>query len=226
MWFRKQEALKQPEPTIDYDWLREITRNGHTPDIADLNNRQGAVVFVYNDLMRRHKAHHILNPIVYGGDAYTLEDCNGWYRRADRMPILLPPFLKTKKEVWSRQTAAHAAPFKGELHVVSISTLKELDKYHTNGVEFVRKRIEVHVPYSEDILTETGEKSTGTGQYQGYVKAWCYIGNPDYFWDGPHGINNFEYEPMPIWTPKNLNIPWKHSYYYHPFKETNGKHPD
>lgn len=220
MWFaKKQEVQVQQPEIIDYKWLEEATRNGHTPDIADLNNREGAVVFVYNDLMKKHRDHHKLNPVVFGGDAYTLENFNGWYRKSDRAPIMLHPFIKETKPVWSLQTAAHSAPFKGELFVISISTLKELDKLYANGVEFIRRRIEVHVPYEHDLWNEDGTITFRSGLFHHYIKAWCYVGNPDYFWSGVNGINNYEYEPMDIFTPRNLNVPWKGCYYYHPVKE-------
>jgi hypothetical protein len=213
MWFRsKQKPKEKPVTTIDYKWLEEITRNGHTPDIAELSNRKGAVVFIYNDLKKKFKDHHILNPIVHGGDSYTLDHFNGWYRKSDHTPIMLPKVIETHKPVWSIQTTAHAAAFKGELHVVSIQTLKELDKYHTNGVEFIRRRIEIHVPCEEDIMNKD-HVVIKSGEFHRYIKAWAYVGNLDYFWHGKDSINNYEYEPMKIFTP---NKGWRDPYYFHP----------
>ena len=194
-------------------------RNGHTPDIADLSNRIGAVVFVYNNLMKGRRDHHLLNPIGFGGNAYTGNLYNGWYRRADHIPIMLNPFIKNEKPVWAVQTGAHAAQFKGELYIVSIATLKELDKYHTNGVEFIRQRIDIDLTYEEDILTKD-KQIVKSGVYHSQKKAWCYVGNPDYWWTGSNAINSMDFIPMPIFTPHKT---WKDLYYFHSLREPDGK---
>src|ERR1700719_856610 len=78
-----------------------LSKTSNTPDVADLSNRIGAVIFVYNDLMKKRRDHEVLEPIAFGGDAYTVMEVNGWYRKKDKLPIIMRPQILHRKPEWS-----------------------------------------------------------------------------------------------------------------------------
>ncbi len=226
-----------------------MSKTMNTPDVADLSNKIGAVIFVYNDLMKRRRDHELLEHLHFAGDAYTLMEVNGWYRRKDALPIVLFPQILSRIPAWtceierdedgeirrrkSTQHNAHAAIIKGEVYVIKANKLYELDLYHDNGVQFIRQRIDIHIPYEEELLTRDKQVAY-SGIYHHHRKAWAYIGNPFYWWgekdkEGlPFGravpynsswkngsdnfINDIDFTPMPIHTPKKT---WRQLYYYH-----------
>jgi gamma-glutamylcyclotransferase (GGCT)/AIG2-like uncharacterized protein YtfP len=202
-----------------------LSKTANTPDVAELSNRIGAVIFVYNDLMKKRRDHEVLEPIAFGGDAYTVIMVNGWYRKKDRLPIIMRPQIHHRKPEWSMQKNAHAAIVKGEVYVVKANKLHELDLYHDNGGQFIRQRVDINIPFEEDILNKD-HIMIKSGQYHMYRKAWAYIGNPHYWWgeadpfsfatgnghDRSERINSIDFTPMPIYTPKKT---WKSLYYYH-----------
>jgi gamma-glutamylcyclotransferase (GGCT)/AIG2-like uncharacterized protein YtfP len=210
-----------------------LSRTSNTPDVADLSNKIGAVIFVYNDLMKKRRDHELLEPLAFGGDAYTVFEVNGWYRKKDQLPIILRPQILHRKPEWSVQKNAHSAIIKGEVYVVKANKLHELDLYHDNGVQFIRQRIDITIPFEEDLLNKD-HIIVKSGQYHHMRKVWAYIGNPFHWWGEadpfsfatgnglghPERIDSVNFTPMPIFTPKKT---WKSLYYYHakyPFKDT------
>lgn len=202
-----------------------LSKTVNTPDVADLSNKHYAVIFVYNALMKKRRDHEVLEPVAFCGDAYTTFDVNGWYRKKDKLPIVMKPQILQHQPSWGKQKNAHAAILKGEVFVIPTRKLYDLDLYHDNGVQFIRQRIEVEIPYEEDILNKD-HIVVKSGLLSHTRKVWAYLGNPDYWWGEAdpfsyatsnghlesHCINSIDFTPMPIYTPKKT---WKELYYYH-----------
>src|SRR5258708_29665429 len=60
-----------------------LSKTANTPDVADLSNKTGAILFVYNDLMKKRKDCSLLEDAQFAGDAYTTFEVNCWYRKKD-----------------------------------------------------------------------------------------------------------------------------------------------
>lgn len=228
----KQIAKEEAEHEFKIKTLQNaINKTVCTPDTAELANKTTVAVFVYNDLMKKRRDHEALEPIAFCGEAYTDFDVNGWYRKKDKMPICMRPQILSRIPKWSgMQKNAHAAILKGEVFLISVNKLFELDLYHDNRVQFIRQKIDIKIPYSEDVESPyTGDTvnttvvvRTGTHLYKG--KVWAYLGNPAFWWgdadpfsfarneQSSGQINNIDFVPMPIFTPKKT---WKELYYYH-----------
>lgn len=187
-----------------------------TPDVYELACRPFAILFVYNDLMKKRRDHEALEPLKFCGDAYTTFEVNGWYRKKDKLPIVMKPQILSRVPAWGRQYNAHAAILKGEVFIVSVQKIYDLDLYHDNGVQFTRQRIDIEIPYTEDVesvYTENvvnADRVIRTNSYIHKTKAWAYLANVDYWWN--ERINSIDFTPMPIFTPKKT---WKNLYYYH-----------
>ena len=144
-----------------------------TPDLLELERRERHLVFIYNELQKKHWKHHMIEDQKYMGTMFTYERYQLFKRKlkTESIPIMLDENwpkvekLRVKGEVWSIDTA----------------TLIHLDDYMLNTVEYHRQRIELIYPHKKVWVDKDGVIHRDTGLRHSIHMAWCYVGDNEYW---------------------------------------------
>lgn len=192
-------------------WLKEANEECvRTPDVAKLMQAERRRIFVV-DTMKANLSDYrnIAEHSAFLNTAYTDEKFSLYsYRYFDdemkEQSLVLP--IEDPKGFRIR----------GELHIMDSEHFIELDKIKDNGVQFLRKRVNLirplrahytrnhpfldpnHVFISDEITTE--------------IKAWMYVGNPAYWNDKIDG--GFFFTKLDTFTPSKPRD-WLDKYYYY-----------
>lgn len=180
----------QVEKPATKEWFAEaVVKHPFTPDINRLLHLESWWVFVYDECQTGMPNHKFIaeDSRTYGegmtNDTFTL-----WKRPLGQLsyPIALD-FHEKIKEV-------PQAFIKGKLVNMSTSKLIELDSYKENTVQFLRRRVNLNFFYREvcvvkdptkyttlSPMVETQGVSQVTIPHLQTVRAWMYVGVPD-FW--------------------------------------------
>jgi hypothetical protein len=184
---------KEVVHTVPLSWVERATReNPFTPDIQSLERYVDCLVFLYNEAMEGFRANA---SVLYGSQsivpAYTLDsNLSLWNKNLGKagFPIALSGIKKCSSSNLSSTKELHKqSPWKlddvtpgrikGELHLVTPVSIKRLDEYVLNGVQFERKRVRVLVP---NLLTKPDGSKV---QSVHVVRAFFYQGIRDYWYD-------------------------------------------
>jgi hypothetical protein len=161
------------------EWLNDSYPKGFTWDAAQLQQYPWQLVFVYDQMMRRHRMHHLLkDDAVYQGTAFTMG--SNWVLWKKKLGQGTFP-ISLKKTFFNIETGR----IRGELYKVWSSRVLDLDEYKVNGVEFRRKKVELLVPYRhiDRILNADHNYEIVSTDLVAKVDAWMYMGRLKYWED-------------------------------------------
>lgn len=143
-----------------------------TPDIAELEQKPRHHFFVYDEMMVDNRKYDFLKEhSITMAEAFTRDKFHTW--KKDLGVASFPIAFETDGFV------PDAVRIKGELMLIASSHIPTLDKYKQNGVEFVRKRIRLVIPYVT--VEHTGDGPVKKTRHT-LVTAWMYVGVKAY-WD-------------------------------------------
>lgn len=219
---------RKPEPKVDLpvyqDWIGEANlRTAFTPDIAWLEQYEMQNVFVYGETQRGHRAAHLVNDngAFYAAGFTNTPGFTLWKKKLGEASsaIAMPAPLPERDAALAFPPPAFplGSRIKGELHTVRSSQMIELDKYHLNGYHYLRRRVYVAVPYSQVLwlkepyyTNNKRETIYKTDTKVNLVKAWMYLGIPEYWDELLDG--GYAYEPVSL--QRTERSPWINSYYH------------
>lgn len=207
-------------PSLQY--LQSTPIQTHTPDIAYLNQREHQLVFICDGMQHRLPDHASIEAYTGGvWPAFTEAPFSLWHRREDDNVIPLPYMNEFKRLT---------APIKGQLIRMLTPRLIKLDEDKQNGIQFNRVRVDLSVPHrlswptrdregirylfnKRDVVKhgyappthhhENDESFVMVTRYS-TVKAWMYLGVPNYWKDQLDG--GFAFKPVTRFTPNNKKL--------------------
>jgi len=198
------------------DWLREATPE-YTPDMARLSRYKRQLLFVPDEMMLNHKASPLLGKFAeLRAVALTAEENFVLWRKDSGIESEAVPMQGGWQEQYLRNMRMNGEPMfpyariRGELYSVTPSRFITLDNYKRNGVEFERRRVDLVIPYRLKL-----NKNTSSEQYLQPVKAWMYLGVPDFWSDF---IKSPMFHPVDVIKPNNPKLgllPMRNYYYFH-----------
>jgi hypothetical protein len=185
-----------------------------TPDIARLQQYKVQLLFVYDECMKQHQRHSLIQPAEFQCTAFTEGQFSLWKKKLGKESFPIP--LNT-----SSSMAPHSI-IKGELWAIPPDNLVQLDNHKLNTVQFIRKRVRLIVPYTQQVWAR--DRDTSARIYNlatppnssilqvprtALIKAWMYVGI-DSFWDDQLDAG-YLFSPVRNYTPNNFKLT---NYYY------------
>ena len=193
----------------------------YTPDVPFLETRPYWRVFVVDELMTPHFMHQQLGDDAEKRmDAFSMDKFSMWKKDQGNASQIIP--LETK---FANVPFLHVM---GQLWKVSTPRLFVLDTMKENGVEFIRKRVRLAIPYHYAEIN--GEETTIRRFMDTSLQAWMYVGNDDVWknrllkgtkinttsgWEHTTGriVDGRSYTPVRSYIPKNPLL--AENYYYY-----------
>jgi gamma-glutamylcyclotransferase (GGCT)/AIG2-like uncharacterized protein YtfP len=184
---------KQEEVFPNNYWL--IENRPRSWDAWKLEQYIWQPVFIYDQLMRKHRMNHLLeNHSQFQCTAYTWgSNWTLWKKRLGLGTFPIPLRIP--------MTGVEQGRIKGEIYKVRSSRIIDLDEYKLNGVEFRRKKVDLLIPYrrQQRIVNEDHNYETINTDLVAHVEAWMYVGRYKYWQDFIDAGYNFKtckiYEP-------------------------------
>lgn len=186
----------------------------YTPDIAKLEQFHVLRLFVYGDEMYQRQHHDLIREYsVPLGTAFTEPKFHMWKKKLGKETFPIPLEAKANGEpIWSRHHMPEGS-IKGELYAIRPYRILDLDKHRENGVQFIRVRQCLYIPYRTVIWTKQNGIITTSIDVK-KIWAWMYLGVPDYWKDQLDG--GYLFDPVKWYKP---NTGWMPEYYYFSQKE-------
>lgn len=205
---------------VESSWLTakvsDILKN--TPDAATIMRYEIQLVFIYDQMMGgMYEFDRVGNESFFGATAYTAADYVLWKKKLG----LKSEAIALQPKSNQRYTIDTPVRIQGEIYGVRPERLMELDKYKENMVQFKRIRARLVIPYrsiswikDRDAIAYLSGKTEPnsiilTDERVCEVKAWMYVGCPEYWDELLDG--GFIFEPVRLYTPKatitKLGIP-------------------
>ena len=164
-----------------------------TPDMPVLLEKQAHLFFIVDDFQRGCRNHSHLGKSEYGCRAYSM---NGFEAYREQLTDKVIPYSFQKKpDVFDK---ANFARIRGEVWKVPTPQIPKLDTAMLNGVQFIRKRIELLAVETIHWCIDNGSYDYVTGLPLPYtlagfkhwvspervviLDAWMYVARRDY-WD-------------------------------------------
>jgi hypothetical protein len=206
-WFKRTSAVAKTDdaeslPSEFFDHVQDVLK--YTPDMHHLQTYEKVRLFVYGeDMSSMPKYEELLGEFEPEATAFTFENFETWKHKLGKetYPIALEKRSSTRAyHAWAKADSLNPpwAKVKGEVYLVPPERIFFLDSYRKNGVEFVRKRVHLILPFRH-------VKYPGFPQLQD-MKAWMYVGKPDYWADRLDAGANF----APVRPFNNVNTWAKH----------------
>lgn len=225
---KRTEIKKNEVPTLD--WLTHFNEETKfTPDVAEIELAPWSIFFIHDELKEGCKGHQqikdtsvfLADAISQGGfcfynhkfaDDGTPEDNQVALERATTDRIL----------PWADQRGAPNAHISGQLYRIRSNHVKKLDTMYENGVQFLRKRVQVRVNdfrerlafknrfqienFAKDYLNYHTTRGIITSPISKtyFVDAWMYVGVPD-FWEDQLDAG-LRFEPVQLVRDKKTNL--------------------
>ncbi len=209
--------------------MQWITSDAHySPDLGKLEEYEYQLLFCPDRTQTDLDEHHFIEdgsrktPAAYTRDVFKYHR-----RRSDGCLIPLKSERPTVDDLTRSIHDTPALPVKGEIHAIRPWQFKDLDFQRRNGVYFTRRRVQLIVPFREVIsLPEVkpklgscgipqdipfalqGKKGLLSPQQVVLIRAWMYVGNPEY-WD-PIVDAGYAFETVARYNGRQ---PWKKEYY-------------
>jgi len=184
-----------------------IEKRKYSPDIAQLEQFEHQLVFVCDELMPLHRNHGLVEGYTDTWTAFTLNPYTMFKKKLGEQSW---PVVLDKK--FSQVPFTHV---KGELYALRPGRFKELDTYYKNGVDIVRRRVMLLVPYlyrnTQEARLVAGEEILPAWTYKMHiVRAWMYLAIPEMWM---HIIDSgYLFSPVKTFSP-NSKLHFL-SYYY------------
>lgn len=180
----------------------------YTPDVAVLQRRTDWFLFVPDTMMLKHRDHLKLGCSAFKMlDAISEDKFTFWKKDLGEVIQTIP--------LTERFGHTPYANIRGEAFLVKPQTLFRLDTERKNGIEFIRKRVKLKIPYRKVLKVQVTDRAmyewaiNNTDYHEGQLNAWMYQGNPEYWSDLIDG--GYSYTPVKSFTPNNPRL---EPYYY------------
>lgn len=195
-------------------WLDSIQQDvpEFTPDAWSLFQKPAHLMFIYDEMKQGHWRHWLiknnlderLDRSSFHCQGFTADGYHLWKMKKGNHSQAIPlPSMKNgsnfgKQDGWN---PGHLR-IRGELYHVRTDVILELDKCKMNELQFIRKQVNVIVPYH--IESSSGWKSLTKVMAH---RAFMYVGIPEYWNDLLDGGALFSpvqsYDPIPSGPIKN-----------------------
>lgn len=201
--------------------MAQLLELGHshpnTPDYWAMELSEFQLVFVADEMMKGHRAHDLVenDSCSMYGVCYTQQPFAMLKKLIGKAtyPVILKPQVGQGGLIGRTE----AAPIKGELYFVTPKQLVELDKFKNNGVEFIRERVFLDIPFRPVVEHRRDNKNVhvlGLWQHEREQDAWMYIANAEY-WTWTNYADK-TLSPVKMVRPSDYNEP---PYYHYTAKE-------
>jgi len=206
-----------------------------SPDLGWLEQHEYQLLFCPDETRRNQRKSSLLGETIFRGNGFTRKNFNYWEQRVgeERTGIPMQSFAPGVKTLFPSTLSKFppALPIKGEIHAVRPKHFKELDDYRERGYKYLRKRVEILVPYKPLIkfnvdtrgkalpLALQGKKMMLGTEMVWVLRTWMYVGNPAY-WDNLFDAGWSGFKPVPHIGPSRRE--WLGEYYVftkHEFKD-------
>lgn len=186
---------------------RLTAANMWTPDMMFLEQHQKVYLFVPDNCRAGQKDHEKLGEMPeFKAVAFTKEKFSFW--RRDLGKHSFPVAIRLDNFNSALPVPGAPAPIRGDLYLVDVSVIKQLDIERRNGLEFKRERITVDVPYRSNIHPEWREYVTSRGHlgrvktypdicglYHEDIRCWMYVGVAPFWEEDIFPYPNWTYNP-------------------------------
>lgn len=160
----------------------------HTKDWSFLEQKTHQAVFIYCNMMRGGKYHHLIEPIIRTKDdeglsinpyAFSRERYEVFQTKdgSKSYPVALPSKAPILNDVNGQYMIRGRV--KGWLYFVRSECMNVLDNHMQNGVKFRRKVVDIQLPYRIYWPSVLGCNPTDEDAHT--IQAWMYLG-VDAFW--------------------------------------------
>lgn len=196
------------------EWLETAKQeNILTPDIAKLELSDFHLVFICDNLMRLRAG--------YNSAAQWLSPLNTVYTK-ERFSFY--KYTKENKEIFLPLRDG-VRPIRGELHVTTTEGLQFLDKLYDNGVQFLRERVKVIMPF-RTVYRQKNKTINGkplppcldnihtllSPEMTKEIRVHMYVANPKMWL---HRLDNgYLFQRIPTFYPNKLRS-WLSEYYFY-----------
>lgn len=158
-------------PAEFLDKIKDMLK--YTPDLAKLQERSHHFLFVADDLKRGHRRHDLLQGGEFWAQAFTKSSFTLWKHNLGKETFPIPLEQRTRKMDFLK--------IRGEVHLLPTKTVRMLDEYRENGVQFIRKRVRVAIPYQNIRLDEDARVTWKSRTRDQHMMAHMYVGIPEYW---------------------------------------------
>lgn len=208
---RALAAVQLPEKMQYQSWHRQQKEETQfTPDVHIIEKRSGQLFFFYDNFQEYGSLFSDLQnegvqPLctAFTSQLFQVRSKLVGDPTLDRV-VAVEPTKKVEVLPWCDPPKDVPAHVKGELMLAPSGLTYFLDNFMENGKVYQRTRAMIRVPYR----MRTG--STTTQMRMWHVKAWMYVGKPDYW--GPLFDAGYTTKPLPTFEPNNSQWP---RYYAH-----------
>lgn len=223
-------AVRKIIPTFGYDMpdramlLHALEETKFTPDISKLEMYEWQLFFAPDELKKDHVKHALLgDDKQYKFPAFTQKGYHFWQANA---PFDAPVAMETEP-VNVSPFFPPVAKIKGEIYAIRPQRFLDLDRYRQNTVEYERQRVRFVVPYRKVLWLKdhnldpsfgvqdefsrsryTGSSVTTSEERVAILRAWMYIGKPEFF---DPLISAYTHSPVETFHAKNRR--WCETYY-------------
>lgn len=211
----------------DKYWLADAEHHLRwTPDLATLQLSQFQLLFVCDDMKHDWDSYEKIreNSARIPYRAFTMKNFKYYCRTVDSEKTFIP--LRSDKTEFELTPVIPYVPsckIAGELHAVESEHFTKLDELKQNGVQFLRQRIKLLVPWREMPLSEwkdvdgrplplalKGKTGVLSSERVHIIEAWMYVGIPEYWNDLLDGGFLFN----PVWVSEAFQSKrWLRQYY-------------
>lgn len=169
------------------EWVNMVKNTiSFTPDWRFLSTREFQVMFFYDGLMKGNVNYEeFIKPFsVFMFNAFTVESFSMFKKKLGKLSYPIPLRYKYRYEPF--------LPIRGELFLVETIQIPRIDQLKMNGIQFIRERVKIRVPYlqkiwlkdkslMEKLLQIPLKSSYLILKREKFIKAWMYIGVTE-FW--------------------------------------------
>lgn len=173
-------AREKAGPLPSEEWIKQANEEAAlTPDIWRIERYKTQLLFVCDEMQSNCHHHPLLCSQAKSCVAFSDTTFSMWKKRMGKESTAIP--LRLEFQSGMAQRSVSLEHVKGEIHQIPPRHFIELDKIKQNGVQFRRVRTSFLVPHT----TTRWSKQTGTFKEKTLdrVKAWMYIGIPEYWND-------------------------------------------
>lgn len=216
-------GFKQKLFTEGTSFIPPYDRHEYTPDFPWLERHEWVLLFVYDEMMLNRNNYDAIRENSFSlATAFTKDsDFVMWKKKLGDASFPIPlrgadrvyngPGVTSRKLIGMGHGEVRPgimAPIKGELHAIKPSLFwNKLDKDYFNGLEFVRERVKVLVPYR----FQMGSVSVDHNEFVKQITCHMYVGNKNYWIDQLDG--GLDFSPVGCFALKEMGE-MKHRLYY------------
>lgn len=163
-----------------------------TPDIWKLEQSMYQLIFLPDDMMEGKVNHHLIEGAIRNDKpvhpaCFTFERYTMFKKDLGDLSFPIPMERTYEPTNWLRVRPT-PAKIKGQLFAILSPRIIKLDIHRQHGVQFIRKRQEISLPYREVSFNDKSDaelysKLPVISPYRlRTISAWMYTGIPEY-WD-------------------------------------------